>query len=389
MKNKKMKPKCILPSKSELHKYGLSGLVASMDKYPDKFAHIRQEYKGGKSLEEWVKVAEKLEKKLGILPNPHKLRKTHCSLVVFMKKYPESFAHIKQEWKQGRSLADTIKRAEELEKEHGTLPYRNWLIEHGEANIGIMMKKYPEKFSHIKQDSKRGRTLEESVKYAEKIAKENNGFLPYESQLKKIGGSGLCFVMRKYPDAFKHIPMLRSYPSLEEAIKEAEKLEKEHGILPTSRWLSKNKKNYICTYLNKFPEKFAHIKKNKSYDKKTIEENVKIAEEIAAQNNGILPYKKELSKKGLHGLVGHLHKYPEKFAHIKQEFKGGRSDKENLELAKSLIKKNNGVLPSYSWMRQNNCGGLQMCIRVKPELFKGMKMEFGNEWNKEIKVIGA
>ena len=51
----------------------------------------------------------------------------------------------------------------------------------------------------------------------------------------------------------------------------------------------------------------------------TLQENVALAETLAAENGGILPPRAELKRKGYSALVGAMGKKPSAYAHIKQQ----------------------------------------------------------------------
>ncbi len=98
-----------------------------MAKYPEAFSHIEQESRKGRTVDEWVIEAERLEEKYGELPNVQKLREIgRAGIWVVLKRYPERFSHIKQKWEGGRKVDEWVKEAEELDKEHGGVPPHKW-----------------------------------------------------------------------------------------------------------------------------------------------------------------------------------------------------------------------------------------------------------------------
>ena len=70
-------------------------------------------------------------------------------------------------------------------------------------------------------------------------------------------------------------------------------------------------------------------------------------------------------------LVQVMYKYPERFAHIRQRRlkQRGRALEEWVAVAEELACKNNGILPSYSWLKSNGYGHLWHLIHLNPKAF--------------------
>ena len=96
----------------------------------------------------------------------------YSNLYAALRFHPEAFAGMKQD-RTRKLLAEHITSMESLAKQHGTLPNPMWLRTNGYAAAMQMRRKYPEAFAHIKQESKRGRTLAEHVQDARQLAKEH------------------------------------------------------------------------------------------------------------------------------------------------------------------------------------------------------------------------
>jgi hypothetical protein len=373
----------ILPKSLWLQKNNYSGLATIMQKHPDKFAHIEQDYGGGKTVDEWVPIAEKLVKENnGILPNSCQLEKRgYNGINNAMKKHPDKFSHIEQEYKGGKTVDEWVPIAEKLAKEHnGILPSPGWLGKHGYASLCAMMRNHSEKFFHIKQDSRKGRTVDEWVPVVEKIVKENNGFLPGSKWLKEYNYSSLYYMIRTYPDKFAHIKMKKKKrKTSKEWVPVAEKLAKDNnGILPCSNWLTKNHYFGLDKAIRKHTELFSHIKQEKLL--KTPDEWVTVVEKIAKKNNGLLPNQAWLLKNNYYGLCQIMYKYPEKFSHIKQK-KLKKTLKEWVEIAEELAKDNNGILPCSKWLCINGYTGLRLMLSRYPKKFFHIKQ------NKLVKIV--
>jgi hypothetical protein len=229
--------------------------------------------------------------------------------------------------------------------------------------------------SYLGIEIQKFKTPEEWVKIAEQLAKENGGYLPKVSYLQK-GYSGLDTCMRTYPELFKHIKQYRRGKTSKEWVRIAENLAKDNnGILPNVGWLIKNKNSSLERYMKRHPELFKHIKQERK--NKTSKEYIKIVGKLVKSNNGILQNSAQLSKEGYRTLNYYIRNHPELFKHIKQE-KKLHTPEENFETAKKLIEENNGILPRYQWLIQNGHKGLNSCIKSHPEIFKGIKQGYKN-----------
>jgi len=324
--NKKKKAKGILPCAAWLCNNGYDRLYRCMKTYPELFSHIEQDYQGGRSLNEAVLEAERLEKQYGELPNMQWLQKNkRCRYIAFqMRLHPEVFSHIKQK-KMQKTLKEHVIDAEQLEKEHGELPNYRWLRTHGKSGLSCQLGKHPEAFSHIKQ-TRTQKTLKEHVIDAKQLEKKY-GELPCYIWLRDHGRSGLACQIKKHPKVFSHIKQKNMRKTLEEQVAVAEQLEKEYGALPHQYWLRHN---------------------------------------------------------GKMGLLGQFVKHPEAFSHIKQKKIKKFPPERWVPIAKKIAKKNDGILPKRKWLQINGLSGLDMCIVRYPELFKGMKQKYRSE----IQIIG-
>ena len=308
----------VLPNYKWLIDNGYNGLAQCMSNHPEKFAHIEQDKKF-KSPEEWVVMAEQLAKKHGgVLPNYYWLiNNKYKGLDHCIKKYPEKFKHIEQD-KKLKSPEEWVVIAEQLSKEHGgILPNCSWLINNKHhSGLYHCMKNHPEKFEHIKQDSRKGKTPEEWVLVAEQLAKEHGGVLPGSGWLQSKHGS-LAKCMNTNPEKFAHIEQDKIYKSPKEWVVISEQLTKDHGgTLPNYQWLENNKYRGLDHCMKKYPEKFKHIEQDKKL--KSPEEWVVIAEQLTKEHGGTLPNCSWLINNKYRGLDHCMRKYPEKFAHIEQ-----------------------------------------------------------------------
>ena len=344
----------------------------------DTFDSLRTWFNDRKTPEEWVMVAEKLaEENGGNLQNVYWLQNNgYGALCICMNKYPDLFVHIEQEDKGGKEPEEWVPIAEELAKENGgKLQGHGWLQKNGYNALSLIMYRHPDLFAHIEQESKR-KTPEEWVMVAEKLAKENGGKLPLFSWLKKNGYVSLDSAQNRHPDLFAHIEQEdngRKTP--EEWVQIAEELAKENGgKLPSSTWLKKNGYLGLDALKPRRPDLFAHIEQESK--RKTPEEWVMVAEELAKENGGKLHTHQWLTDNGHSGLSAMIYKHPDLFAHIEQESKIQRKTPEEwVPIAEELAKENGGKLQGRGWLQKNGYNALSLIMYRHPDLFAHIERE--------------
>lgn len=364
MSNKKVKR--LLPGWTWLKEHGYEALYAAMLKRPELFAHIPRE-RVRKTVEDWVLIAEALAKKHKVIPTQEWLVvNRYAGLCRMLRKWPERFAHIPQESRNGKTAEEWVVIAKKLVKDYGKLPHPKWLTDNGYAGLPQMMKKRPELFTGIPQESKRGKTAEEWVAVAKKLAKEHRK-IPVQKWLLDHRYSGLVKAMREQPDLFAHIPRYRTRKAPEEWVAIAKKLAKKYGKLPNPKWIQDNYKG-LDQAMRSRPELFAGIPKEPR-KWRTSKEWVAFAEKLA-KKRGKLPNPKWLER-NYSGLCDLMRKRPELFAHIPQD-RVRKTREEWVAIAEKLEKKH-GKLPNTKWLEKNGYIGLRDAVSKYPRLFKHIK----------------
>lgn len=253
----------ILPSGKWLKNNGYSGLKKAIYKYPDQFRSFKQE-KLQKSIKDHIKTAEKLAKENGGTLQCGNWLKTngYSGLNFVMGKYPDEFKHIKQE-KKRKKLDEQVLLADKLAKENGgILPNQAWLQNNCHSGLAHCIVKYPNSFKHIKQEYKGGIKIDEHIKLSKKLAKENGGILPATSWLKNNGYSKIVQAKQDHPEQFSIFKQEKLYKTIDEWVLVAIDLAKENGgILPCGNWLKKNGYGGLDSSMYQNPNKFKHIKR--------------------------------------------------------------------------------------------------------------------------------
>jgi len=275
---------------------------------------------------EFGSLANKKKKAKGILPCRRWLEKNeYKGLRGCMRLYPEKFAHIEKNIKSRTrpfKLDECISIAEDLEKEHGKMPYDEWLNQNGYRSIVRHKKLMPEKFKHIRQDIPRIRGEGRWVKIAETLERKYEK-LPSCKWLRENGYGGLYKYLYKYPEKFAHIDQERKRKSTEELIYDIAKVS-DGKKLPSYTWLKKNGYKHVLYALRNHPELFEGIEREYGKTKgKCIEEWVKVAIRLSKENNKILPKDQWLKENGYDGLCKFINSHSSRFKGMKQEYYNG------------------------------------------------------------------
>jgi hypothetical protein len=194
----------------------------------------------------------------------------------------------------------------------------------------------------------------------------------------KATGKQLAGMMHRNPELFLSIQQEKKWSGRqpEEWVPIAEKMAEEHGgTLPGDGWLQKNGYSGLSCCMRKHKELFAHIKKERLKNKKTLSEWVVVAERMAKDNGGLLPVQEEIRRRICYGLVFWIKRNPERFSHIQQQRNGFKSESEWIETAKELASRSGGFLPGMGWLNKNGYSGLGQVIRKRPDLFKSIMAE--------------
>jgi superfamily II DNA or RNA helicase len=199
------------------------------------FEDFRKIYKENKTIDEWVKFAEELAKNNnGVLPSMYRLQKDFKALSAAIYNHSEKFNYIIKTKTKNKTIDEWVKFAEELAKNNnGKLPPMSCLQKDFKA-LSSAIYKHPEKFNytinkrktlsekfnytinkrrtidewfqitkHIPRIQNKHRTLDEWFQLAKQIASCNNGILPGNKILEKIGFPGLRANIKKHPSHFE------------------------------------------------------------------------------------------------------------------------------------------------------------------------------------------
>lgn len=181
-----------------------TGLETAMRKYPESFTEFEQDRKY-RSVDQWVEIAKQMSiENGGKLPRPESMAEEFSGLVRAMRVYPLRFIDVEVETPLFRTTKRWLELAEKLALENGGLLPCSSVLRKSYRQLDRVRRANPAMFVHLKIESMR-KTLDEWVAIAEKIAADNNGLLPRNSDLVAID-RGLHNPLYKYPEAFSHIP---------------------------------------------------------------------------------------------------------------------------------------------------------------------------------------
>lgn len=292
-----------------------------------------------------------------------------------------------------RTVTEWIAIAESLVAEHGRIPDKKWLRTHGHGGLTNVMLRHPDGFANFPRNRKPGhpgRTIEELVAIAEKLAKEHDGTLPSSKWQQTNGFSMLCRKIREFPDSFSHIPRKPKRRTVDRWVKVAEEIARVEGALPQAQWLLDNKYGALYVATRSYPDHFSHIpRKAMRWEGKSPQEWVVIAENVASEHGGRLPRYAWLRRNGYGGLKYHKKRHPELFAHIPQ---GYLTVEEWVTVAEKLAAEHKSLPPS-TWLKAKGYKSLAGVMRRVPEKFahvpkRRLKLSV-EEWVQTAKELEA
>jgi hypothetical protein len=334
----------------------------------EHFEAFRRIYSELKSIDEWVKIAERLTAE-----NDDKfptfswlINNGYGGLTTATIKYPERFAHLEREF-QSKSLEEWVIIAEKLAIENGgKLPTYQWLKTNGYITLATTVARHHDKFSHLEREFDH-QTLEKQVLFAEQLAAENGGKIPSFKWLSDRHYFGLSTALAKHPNAFSHLEREFLQKTSDEHIVIAEKLAAENGgKLPTFKWLNNNGYHDLLSFISKYRQRFSHIKRERK--RETLDNWVKLAEQLAAENGGKIPSFKWLRNSKYSALMSMLNRYPNAFSHLKRE-RLQRLLQDSILLAEKLAVENGGKLPTPTWLKSNGYRDINTSRYKYPDKF--------------------
>ncbi len=328
----------------------------------------------------------------------------------------KTFKEFREVYGENKTVEEWVKIAEDLEKIYETLPIDYWLHNNGYEGLTICKRKNSEKFAHIIQDrNERVTPPEERDKEVFEVVEKNNGFIPTYSEFVDMNKKSLYRYIYLNYEKFKHIKLSKPKNMFIKTDKEkrdfAESIAfKNGGVLPTQVNLAKDPNTKaLAEYIRKEPNIFKYMMQywEKTYNIRIIgtdiifsskEGNVKLAKErrkyaeSLTDEKNILPKGGHLIENGNSVIVSDIRNHPERYKGMKQYFgKHGRviiigEDNSARSLADKVAKENGGILPKSQHLRENNLRIIATDIRNHPERYKGMKQYYGK--GNKIRTLG-
>jgi hypothetical protein len=155
------------------------------------------------------------------------------------------------------------------------------------------------------------------------LAKTNGGKLPCPSWLMNNGYSGLQTALRKYPEVLGDIPIEMKRRTPEDYVPLATELAARHGgVLPSIPWMQKNKHTALLSMMRAHPELFIHIEQRKTWV--PVGKVITAAVELARGNGGTLPSQSKLSGAVRYRVARLIDKQNREFFRRFKRVKGGK-----------------------------------------------------------------
>jgi superfamily II DNA or RNA helicase len=267
------------------------------------------------NVDEYVKEVENMINPITGLAPPISTFSPGCQFMV--RKYPDKFKHIK--FKKPHITVD--EHLLYVEKTVDPITGLAPPISTFSPGCRAMIRKYPDKFEHIKF-KKPHITVDEHVLYVEKTVDPITGLAPPISTF----STGCQAIVLRYPDKFEHIKFKKNRKTIEYHIKQIQKtVDPITGLAPPISTFSLNQQSII----RKHREKFKNIKFEKL--RENVDDYIKKVQKTVDPITGLAPPKCTFGKK----FYTILNRHPKKFSHI--QFENGQETRKKKNVNKSNI----------------------------------------------------
>jgi hypothetical protein len=277
-------------------------------------------------LTEQVKLAQSLAEQRGGSLRVTEIATEYPSLVAAIYRNPEAFSSVNLIKRTApNTKAFYVRQAEEIARNNGGyLPAHVDLLRDA-ASLTYYIVNHPKDFEHLQRGHTKARMerIRAAVAEAEALAAATGGELWVTKDF-HAAHNKLVLTMRRYPEYFAHIPRRRrEITSLAERVHEAEQLAAANGGTLPHQGVLRRQHEALRSMIIKNPEAFAHIPRQTC--RRSTAELVKRAEEMAANNGGVLPHASAIEKID-HSLAITLYRRPKLFAHLQREIRssGGK-----------------------------------------------------------------
>jgi len=192
--------------------------------------------------------------------------------------------------------------------------------------------------------------------------------LPNKAWLQKNSYGGLVRAMQLRPELFAHIPQERRVKSPEEQLQLVMQLtENGKKPIPHSHWLQGNGYIGLYKWLLKNPEVVEKYGQDWGGGR-TSEEQLQLVMQLTENGKKPIPGVRWLQGNGYIGLDIWLRKHPEVVEKYGQDWGGGRTSEEQLQLVMQLTENGKKPIPGVRWLQGNGYSGLNSWLRKHPEV---------------------
>jgi len=139
-------------------------------------------------------------------------------------------------------------------------------------------------------------------------------------------------------------------------------------ILPCPSWLQKNSYGGLVRAMQLRPELFAHIPQERRAGGRTSEEQLQLVIQLTENGKKPIPGVGWLIGNGYSGLYKWLYRHPEVVEKYGQDWAGGRTSEEQLQLVMQLTENGKKPIPHRQWLCGNGYTGLDSWLRKHPEV---------------------
>jgi len=242
------------------------------------------------------------------------------------------------------------------------------------------MQLRPELFAHIPQE-RRAKSPDEQLHLVMQLTENGKKPIPGSGWLRDNGYRGLDAWLYKHPEVVEKYGQDRlraGRRTSEEQLQLVMQLtENGKKPIPGVRWLRDNGYRALAKWLLTNPEvveKYGQDRLRAGW--RTSEEQLQLVMQLTENGKKPIPGVGWLYGNGYRALDDWLSKHPEVVEKYGQDWAGGRTSEEQLQLVMQLTENGKKPIPGVGWLQGNGYGGLDSWLRKHPEVVE----KYGRDW---------
>jgi len=231
------------------------------------------------------------------------------------------------------------------------------------------MQLRPELFAHIPQERRATKSPEEQLQLVMQLTENGKKPIPGSGWLQGNGYSGLDAWLRKHPEVVeKYGQDWAGGRTSEEQLQLVMQLtENGEKPIPGVGWLKGNGYATLNAWIRRHPEVVEKYGQDWAGGR-TSEEQLQLVMQLTENGKKPIPGVRWLRDNGYSGLDAWLRKHPEVVEKYGRDWAGGRTPEEQLQLVMQLTENGKKPIPGVGWLRGNGYTGLNTWLSKHPEV---------------------